>query len=76
MLLNVGDLQRSATFYQAMGMTLTADIPGQTSFLPWDGYHHHLGINLWEVRYVHRVGSSVNGLDFFKLHAQSYPWQL
>ena len=65
--LNVGDIQRSTAFYQNLGLQLTADIPGQASFLSWDGYHHHLGINLWEGRHVPGVEPGVSGLDFFEI---------
>src|SRR6266702_4855381 len=60
--LNVGDLDRSAAFYQGLGMELTADMFGQARFLSWEGYHHHLGINLWAGRYAHPVEPVVSGL--------------
>jgi len=66
--LNVGDLDSSKAFYQHLGMDLMADIPqGRASFLSWDGYHHHLGINLWAGRHVHPVEPDVSGLEFFEI---------
>lgn len=65
--LNVGDLQRSAAFYRELGMEPTVGYAGQASFLSWDGYHHHLGINLWAGRNVHPVEPGVSGLDFFEI---------
>ncbi len=65
--LNVGDLDRSMAFYQDLGMELTADVYHQARFLSWDGYHHHLGINLWAGRNASRLEPDVYGLDFFEL---------
>src|SRR6266566_8967064 len=45
--LNVGNLERSMAFYQTLGMDLMVGLAGQADFLSWDGYHHHLGVNLW-----------------------------
>lgn len=65
--LNVGDLDRSMAFYQNLGMELTADLYNQARFLSWDGYHHHLGINLWAGRHASRLEPDVYGLDFFEI---------
>ncbi len=68
--LNVGNLDASMVFYQKFGMDLTVDLFDQARFLSWDGYHHHLGINVWAGRNVRRVEPDVYGIDFFEL---SYP---
>jgi len=65
--LNVGDLERSRAFYQKLGMELMVAIPGQASFLSWEGYHHHLGVNTWAGRNVGPVEPDVLGLDFFEI---------
>ncbi|WP_337870981.1 VOC family protein [Meiothermus sp.] len=45
--LHVGDLDKAQAFFQGLGMELTqGDYPG-ARFLAADGYHHHIGINLW-----------------------------
>lgn len=45
--LHVGDLEPAQAFFEALGMRLTqGDYPG-ARFLAADGYHHHIGINLW-----------------------------
>lgn len=62
--LNVADLDRSQAHYEAMGMELTAAVPG-ARFLSWDGYHHHLGINVWQGRDVAPVEPEVTGLEAF-----------
>jgi catechol 2,3-dioxygenase len=63
--LNVGDLDRSQTFYEAMGMQLMAEAGRVMRFLSWDGYHHHLGINLLEGRGAEPVQPDVRGLQGF-----------
>jgi catechol 2,3-dioxygenase len=65
--LNVGDLERSLSFYQKLGMGLMADWAGQADFLSWEKYHHHLGINVWAGRNAHPVTPDMYGLDFFEI---------
>jgi catechol 2,3-dioxygenase len=65
--LNVGNLERGMAFYQTLGMNLMVGMPGQADFLSWDGYHHHLGINLWAGRNVPPVEPGVNGIDFYEI---------
>lgn len=65
--LNVGNLDASRDFYQKLGLELTADLFNSARFLSWDGYHHHLGINVWAGRNARRVEPDVYGIDFFEL---------
>jgi catechol 2,3-dioxygenase len=65
--LNVGDLDTSQAFYEKLGMQQTTRYAGQAHFLSWDGYHHHLGINIWEGRNVPRQEADVSGVDFFEI---------
>jgi catechol 2,3-dioxygenase len=45
--LHVANLDEAETFYKPLGMTVTqGDYPG-ARFLAADGYHHHIGTNLW-----------------------------
>lgn len=45
--LHVGNLDEAETFYKQLGMEVTqGDYPG-ARFLAADGYHHHIGTNLW-----------------------------
>ncbi|GEM83367.1 VOC family protein [Meiothermus hypogaeus] len=45
--LHVRDLDEAQAFYQGLGLQLMqGDYPG-ARFLAADGYHHHIGINLW-----------------------------
>ncbi len=70
--LNVGNLERSMAFYQTLGMNLVVGIPGQADFLSWDGYHHHLGINLWAGRNVPPVEPDAYGIDFYEIKREGF----
>ncbi|WP_308917772.1 VOC family protein [Jannaschia sp. LMIT008] len=49
--LRVADLDRAVAFYTGpIGMRVTARIGRQAAFLSFDGYHHHLGLNVWGSR--------------------------
>jgi len=63
--LNVGDLDRSQAFYESLGMDLTAEAGHVMRFMSWDGYHHHLGINVLEGRGAGPVEPDVQGLQSF-----------
>ena len=65
--LNVSDLDRSQAFYESMGMELMAEAGQVMRFMSWDGYHHHLGINILEGRGAARVESQVRGLEAFEV---------
>jgi catechol 2,3-dioxygenase len=65
--LNVGDLDRSQAFYESMGMALMAQAGHVMRFLSWEGYHHHLGINLLEGRGAAPAEAGVAGLERFEV---------
>lgn len=65
--LNVSDLDSSQAFYESMGMELTAEAGRVMRFMSWDGYHHHLGINLLEGRGAAKVEPDVRGLQGFEV---------
>jgi catechol 2,3-dioxygenase len=64
--LNVGDLARAVDFYTELGQRVTAAI-GPFGFTSWDGYHHHMGLNLLQGRGAEPVAEDVAGLDFFEI---------
>ena len=48
--LKVADLERALGFYRdVLGFELTQRYPG-AAFLSAGGYHHHIGLNVWESR--------------------------
>lgn len=64
--LNVSDLDSSQSFYESMGMELMAEAGRIMRFMSWDGYHHHLGINLLEGRGAAAVEPGVRGIQSFE----------
>ncbi|MGA9452137.1 MAG: VOC family protein [Verrucomicrobiia bacterium] len=47
--LKVADLERALKFYRdALGFELTQRFGRQAAFLSAGGYHHHIGLNIWE----------------------------
>ncbi len=45
----VADQQAASEFYRWLGFEPVAELPG-ASFLSVGGYHHHLGLNVWDSR--------------------------
>lgn len=49
--LKVSDLERSIAFYRdVIGLEVQQHYGGSAAFLSSDGYHHHLGLNVWHSR--------------------------
>lgn len=49
--LKVADIERALGFYQdVLGFELTARYGKDAAFLSAGGYHHHIGLNVWESR--------------------------
>lgn len=65
--LNVSDLDASQAFYESIGMEVTAQAGRIMRFMSWDGYHHHLGINLLEGRGAAPVQPEVRGIHAFEV---------
>lgn len=65
--LNVADLDESQAFYESIGMELMAEAGRVMRFMSWDGYHHHLGINVLEGRGAAPVDQSVRGIRSFEV---------
>lgn len=65
--LNVSDLDVSQAFYEGLGMELMAAAGHVMRFLSWDGYHHHLGLNVLEGHGAAPVAEGVRGLRSFEV---------
>ena len=65
--LNVADLDASQEFYETLGMELMAEAGRVMRFLSWDGYHHHLGINVLEGQGAAPIEENVRGLRSFEI---------
>jgi catechol 2,3-dioxygenase len=71
--LNVSDLDASQAFYESLGMELMAEAGRVMRFLSWNGYHHHLGINLLEGQGAAAVEPDVRGLRQFQVRRIDAP---
>ncbi len=68
LLLQVGDLQKAEQFYQdVLGFAVTMRIPGAT-FVSAGGYHHHIGLTIWESLNGPQAPRDASGLRFFAIH--------
>jgi catechol 2,3-dioxygenase len=68
--LTVGDLDASQSFYESLGLRLTADW-GPFRFLSWDNYHHHVAINLLAGRNAAPVTPEISGLARFSIRSSA-----
>jgi catechol 2,3-dioxygenase len=64
--LTVRDLDASQSFYELLGLRLTANW-GHFRFLSWDGYHHHIALNLLAGHRPAPVTPGISGLDSFSI---------
>lgn len=71
--LNVSDLDASQAFYESLGMELMAEAGRVMRFMSWDGYHHHLGINVLEGQGAGPVRPDVRGLRGFEIKRLAGP---
>ncbi len=72
--LNVRDLDESLRFYQqTFQLELMANLFHQAGFVSWDGYHHHLGLNVWTGPNAAQHEARVAGLDFFEMVREGLP---
>ncbi|MEZ4521785.1 MAG: VOC family protein [Thermomicrobiales bacterium] len=66
--LRVSDLERSKAFYVGtLGFDVTADFVRGALFVSAGGYHHHLGMNVWQSRGRPLAGEDVAGLDAYTI---------
>ena len=71
--LNVSDLDASQAFYESLGMEVMAEAGRVMRFLGWNGYHHHLGINVLEGQGAAAVEADVRGLRQFQVRRIDAP---
>jgi len=71
--LNVSELDASQAFYESLGMELMAEAGHVMRFMSWDGYHHHLGINVLQGHGAAPVEPEVRGLRGFEIRRLEAP---
>ena len=66
--LKVSQLERAVDFYrEVLGMELTTRYGNKAAFLSYGGYHHHLGLNVWESENGPRPHRNATGLYPFAI---------
>ena len=69
--LHVGDIEQGIAFYRdVLGFELQADL-GTAAFLSAGGYHHHVGINVWNGRGVGPAPAHTAGLRHWTVQLPS-----
>jgi catechol 2,3-dioxygenase len=65
--LKVSDLDRAVAFYRdALGFELTTTYPG-AAFMSAGGYHHHIGLNVWQSESGSPPAPGTTGLFHFAI---------
>jgi catechol 2,3-dioxygenase len=63
--LRVGDIERAKEFYHGvLGFDVMAEMP-EALFVSAGGYHHHIGMNIWESKGASAPPEHTAGLRFF-----------
>jgi catechol 2,3-dioxygenase len=66
--LKVSDLERSVTFYRdVLGLELQQRYGRAAAFLSWGGYHHHVGLNVWQSKGGLAPAPNATGLFHFAI---------
>ncbi|WP_225026175.1 VOC family protein [Xinfangfangia pollutisoli] len=66
--LRVGEIAAARGFYEtALGLDLTRARGDSAAFLSSGGYHHHLGLNVWDSAGAAARDEGTTGLDWFSL---------
>jgi catechol 2,3-dioxygenase len=66
--LKVSDLDRAVAFYAGvLGFEVTQQMDGSAAFLSAGGYHHHIGLNIWESRGGSAPPQGTTGLYHFAI---------
>lgn len=65
--LRIGDLERARQFYiETLGFELVTTYPGAL-FVSAGGYHHHLGLNIWQSHSAPPAPANAVGLEQFTI---------
>ena len=67
--LHVGELKQAEEFYcQGLGFEVVTRYGEQALFISTDGYHHHIGLNIWNGRNIPAASEESVGLHTFTIH--------
>ncbi|MDQ0876271.1 catechol 2,3-dioxygenase [Paenibacillus sp. V4I3] len=66
--LHVSDLAKAAEFYiHGLGFKVVYQISNQALFISSGGYHHHIGLNIWNGKGVQAPSRNSVGLKYFTI---------
>lgn len=65
--LHVADLDESFKFYNILGFELTQAIRHHAYFISTGGYHHHIGMNIWNGKGAPPLPENSAGMKYFTL---------
>lgn len=66
--LHVGDLDKARKFYtDGLGFDLTMEAGRSAIFLSTSGYHHHIGLNVWNGRNAEPLPDNSAGMEYYTL---------
>lgn len=66
--LQVADLKAAESFYcDALGFDLVAQYGNQADFISTGGYHHHIGLNIWNSKGIPAIDEIAAGMKYFTL---------
>jgi len=67
--LHVGDLEEAYGYYSLIGFKRVAQMAGSANFISTGGYHHHIGLNVWNGRGAKPAPEDATGLRHYTLAA-------
>lgn len=65
--LRVSELEKTATFYAALGLELTQEYGESALFFAGGEYHHHIGVNTWQSAGATPLPEDTAGLGYFEI---------
>lgn len=70
--LHVANLNEAKRFYvDGLGFDLVMDMPNSALFISSGGYHHHLGLNIWNGRGVSPLPENSVGMKYYNIRFPS-----
>jgi len=67
--LHVGDLEEAYSYYRRIGFKRVAQMAGSANFISTGGYHHHIGLNVWNGKGAKAAPENATGLRYYTLAA-------
>lgn len=65
--LHVADLESAFKFYNLLGFELTQKMLNSAYFISTGGYHHHIGLNIWNGRGAEPLPGNSAGMEYYSL---------